>query len=53
MQRFLDIQGNAFFGRYALLDTMSDLIFGFLGSILGGVYYIYTQKYKDKSKNST
>ncbi len=46
MQRFLSTSGEILIGREALMDTMSDLIFGLLGTSLGISCYVYEHKYK-------
>lgn len=48
MQRFLSMNGESLIGRSALIDTMSDLIFGLLGTILGIACYVYEHKYKTR-----
>jgi len=48
MQRFLSMNGESLIGRSALIDTMSDLIFGLLGTVLGISCYVYEYKYKTK-----
>lgn len=50
MQRFLTIQGETLVGRWALMDTMTDLIFGLLGATLGAMYCVYEQKYTHKEE---
>lgn len=47
MQRFLAMDGTSFIGRMALVDTMSDLIFGMLGTMTGILYYLHK---KDKKR---
>lgn len=48
MQRFLSASGEALVGRSALIDTMADLIFGFLGTTLGLLCYIYEKRFKNR-----
>jgi len=48
MQRFLSMNGETLIGRSALMDTMTDLIFGLLGAILGMACYLYEHKYKTR-----
>ena len=48
MQRFLSMNGEYLIGRSALMDTMADLIFGFLGTVLGIICYLYEHKYKTR-----
>lgn len=50
MQRFLTIEGEILIGRSALMDTMTDLIFGLFGAVLGALCCIYEQKYINKEE---